>query len=276
MLLRTTTTLAFAAALAAPAFAQQAGERQQEMSQQARECVGQLERIDQRLGELGYGRVGPDGYGAYGGMYGGAYRDGTPGVAGRAGMVGMSPRADMYTLMRAGYVMARTGHGEGCQAVVQAVTDVADRYHQAMQDGDIDADELRQWRGDYLGQAVSVTELDQRFSVDRITGADVRNLRDEDLGDIENVVLGPDGGVQYVIVSTGGFLGIGDDEVPVPWRSLKVTPAPYQDTFVLDVGEAELERAPRLGDRDWSDLAVGNAGTEFDQYWSQALGQDRG
>ena len=45
--LRTTSTLALGAALATPAFAQQAGGRQQEMSQEARACVGPPERIDQ-------------------------------------------------------------------------------------------------------------------------------------------------------------------------------------------------------------------------------------
>jgi sporulation protein YlmC with PRC-barrel domain len=55
---------------------------------------------------------------------------------------------------------------------------------------------------------------------------DVRNANGDVLGDIENMVI--DLGtaqVRYVIIASGGFLGIGEQTIPVPWTVASVNPA---------------------------------------------------
>lgn len=286
MTTRIALSLAAAALIAAPAVAQgatqsqggQDGNRQEpkQMSQGAQACLEQLQQVDQRLAEYGYGRVGPEGYG----NYGGAYR--TPGDTGAAtgtaeptpGMAGAgrltSPRADMQTLLRAGYIMALQDEAEGCQSVLQTAQDIGNRYQQALKSGDIDREALQEWRGEYLATAVPVSEAKQPMSIEQIVGSDVRNLQDEDLGDVEDVVLGAGGGIQYVLISRGGFLGIGEDRIPVRWEDLRVTADPYRDTLVLDVEESALENAPRVQSADRSGLVTDEARQqEIEQYWQQ-------
>jgi len=41
------------------------------------------------------------------------------------------------------------------------------------------------------------------------------NARGNELGDVEQVVQGPDG-KQYIVVGAGGFLGIGEKHVAIP------------------------------------------------------------
>jgi hypothetical protein len=281
-----------AALLAAPAMAQTTttgnqaqnqGQNQgdREMSQAAQQCLEDLRQVDRQLAEVGYGRVGPEGYGTYGGAYQrrlGTAGTATTGAAGTGAMdVGLtSPRQDMSTLLRAGYIMAMTGHGEECQTVVQTAEQMGDRYRQALEEGDTQ-EAMREWRGEYLGSAIGVAEMEQPLRVDEILGADVRNMEDEDLGDIEDVVLGPDGKVQYVLIERGGFLGMGQEQVAVRWQDLKATPSPYRDTLILDVSEQTLEQAPTVEE----DARTGLLDDEerrrsIDSFWDESLGERRG
>jgi sporulation protein YlmC with PRC-barrel domain len=79
--------------------------------------------------------------------------------------------------------------------------------------------------------------------IDNVLGADVRNLRDEDLGDIQDVILDQEGDLAYVLVGRGGFFGMGQDLVPVRWQDLRAVPD--ADTFVLDIEEPSLRRSCR-------------------------------
>ncbi|MEX2631713.1 MAG: PRC-barrel domain-containing protein [Tistlia sp.] len=250
----------------------------QEMSETAQRCLEDLRQVDQRLAESGYGRVGPEGYGTYGG----AYRERPAGTAagdaaGTASMGGLtSPRQDMQTLLRAGYIMAITGHGEGCQTVVQTAQDMGDRYTRALEEGDRQ-EALRQWRNEYLGSAIGVAELDRPMRIDEIIGADVRNLQDERLGEIEDVVLGANGEIDYVLLERGGFLGLGTEEVAVRWQDLKVTPSPYRDTLILDVREDVLENAPTVDDETRLGLGQDEQHRrDIDGFWEQTFGEKRG
>ena len=78
-----------------------------------------------------------------------------------------------------------------------------------------------------------------------LVGSDFRNLQDQALGEIEDVVLdGSNARISYLLVSTGGFLGFGGDLVAVPVDLVRATP--NLDTLVLDVAQSDLERAPEL------------------------------
>lgn len=99
----------------------------------------------------------------------------------------------------------------------------------------------------------------------KVIGTSVKNLADENLGKIEDIVFDPqEGTVNYAVLSFGGFLGVGDKWFAIPWGSFKVK---YEnDTkdkfhFVLDVDKERLKNAPgfdksrfpNLGDPNWAD-----------------------
>ncbi len=58
------------------------------------------------------------------------------------------------------------------------------------------------------------------YSMARAIGADVRDQQDESVGEIHDVIIGADGRVEQVVVSTGGLLGVADTLVAIPFGSL--------------------------------------------------------
>lgn len=55
-----------------------------------------------------------------------------------------------------------------------------------------------------------------------LIGADVKNAQNETIGEIESVHLDQSGTVSNVIVSVGGFLGLGSRDVALSWNDLQV------------------------------------------------------
>jgi sporulation protein YlmC with PRC-barrel domain len=65
-------------------------------------------------------------------------------------------------------------------------------------------------------------------------GDDVLNRQEKKLGTIEEIMLDvPTGRIAYAVLSSGGFLGIGDKLFAIPWRSLTLDPE--NKCFVVDV-----------------------------------------
>jgi sporulation protein YlmC with PRC-barrel domain len=85
----------------------------------------------------------------------------------------------------------------------------------------------------------------------RIIGSEIRTKTGEKIGDIRDLVLDNAGRVRLAIVSTGGFLGLGDTLHAVPWDAMTLGP---KDDRILDVDKARLEQAPHFTSRTWPDL----------------------
>jgi hypothetical protein len=71
-------------------------------------------------------------------------------------------------------------------------------------------------------EVIMVTEKKHDLiASDRIEGTAVKRPTGDKIGRIERLMLDKvSGKVAYAILSFGGFLGIGDKHVPVPWTSL--------------------------------------------------------
>ena len=113
------------------------------------------------------------------------------------------------------------------------------------------------------------------MSASTVTGDTVRNMKGEDLGRIEEVMFDLDTGcIAYAVLSTGGFLGMGERLFAVPWNALSVDLE--QREFILDVDRARLDKAPafdednwpRMGDRQWAETVHGFYGSR--PYWESA------
>jgi sporulation protein YlmC with PRC-barrel domain len=78
-----------------------------------------------------------------------------------------------------------------------------------------------------------------------IIGKDVKNDKGEEFGTVDDIII-IDGQAQYLILSHGGLLGIGEKLVPVPFQRADVT----EDAVVLrNVDKQLLEKAPNI-DKD--------------------------
>jgi hypothetical protein len=260
-----TNFLATSAAVVALYFPVSAVAQQQEQ-QVAQECLQTLQTFNQELTETGYGLAGPRGYGV-----GAPAADPTTAPPYYGG-VPTTPRGEIRALMDAALVLARNGNEDGCQTVVAEMRELYEQRRQQIAEGEpIPAEEVTAWRAQWLQAAVPVSEMEGSINLDQIIGSDVRSMQDEDLGDVEDIVLGADGGIEYVLVSHGGFLGMGGELVPVRWQDLRITPDPYRDTLVLPVQEAALENAPSV-DGDVSEAVTSEEWRQqIDSYWEQAV-----
>jgi hypothetical protein len=90
---------------------------------------------------------------------------------------------------------------------------------------------------------------------DRVEGTVVRRLNGDKIGTIQRVMIDKiSGNVAYAVLSFGGFLGVGEKHLPIPWAKLKYDPT--QQAYVVAISEDELAKAPSYAaDKqfDWGD-----------------------
>jgi sporulation protein YlmC with PRC-barrel domain len=80
-----------------------------------------------------------------------------------------------------------------------------------------------------------------------LIGTQVYNGENQSLGEINDVLLAADGQLKTVVIGVGGFLGIAERDVGVPWEALGVSRDENQDLVLrLDVSREQLENAPEF------------------------------
>jgi sporulation protein YlmC with PRC-barrel domain len=100
-----------------------------------------------------------------------------------------------------------------------------------------------------------MTTLDGLMRVSGLTDFNVMNAQDEELGQVEEWIVDVQQGMlEYGVVDFGGFLGIAENSVAVPWEQFNVSAlsgATADASLALDVNEDTLENAPQLNMSDW-------------------------
>jgi sporulation protein YlmC with PRC-barrel domain len=82
-----------------------------------------------------------------------------------------------------------------------------------------------------------------------LDGASVKTPKGEKLGDIEEIAIDTNGRVCYVALSVGGFLGMGESHVAVPWDALKFSLEGEKGdkrVITFDTTKKQLEQAPKF------------------------------
>ena len=73
-----------------------------------------------------------------------------------------------------------------------------------------------------------------------ILGKKVQNSGGETLGSVDNLVISPeDGQITHVVLSVGGFLGVGEKKVAVDWNRVHLA----GDRLTVDMTRQELQQA---------------------------------
>ena len=90
---------------------------------------------------------------------------------------------------------------------------------------------------------------DPLIAADRVTGTAVYNRAGEKLGTVDNIMIDKiSGKAVYGIMSFGGFLGIGENQYPLPWSQL--TYDKRLGGYVVDLDKRVLEGAPSYARTD--------------------------
>ena len=115
-------------------------------------------------------------------------------------------------------------------------------------------------------RGLAVEETARLIASDKVEGTAVYDRNGNSLGRVHHLMIDKvSGQVAYVVASFGGFLGIGENLLPLPWKAL--TYDTRLGGYVVDTDRNRLERAPRYMPNelpDWSDRSYTD---EIDQYW---------
>jgi sporulation protein YlmC with PRC-barrel domain len=102
----------------------------------------------------------------------------------------------------------------------------------------------------------------------------VKSPQGGDLGKIEEVMIDMEAGrVAYAVLSFGGFLGLGNKWVPVPWDAVALRPD--EKALLLNIDKDKLQKAPNfegttlpeLANRQWG--AVIHTYYGYPPYWEK-------
>lgn len=117
------------------------------------------------------------------------------------------------------------------------------------------------------------TPTDKLISSERVEGTTVYAPSGDKIGQIEHLMIGRASGmVRYAIMTFGGFLGVGEDQYPLPWNAFRYDTS--LGGYVTNVTEEQLRNAPEfseasLADREWETRLHKNYGST--PYWEDAL-----
>ncbi len=109
--------------------------------------------------------------------------------------------------------------------------------------------------GTKAAQSASTTaRLGTVLRANQVIGMHVQNRQEEKLGSVDNLMVNLEHGrVAQVILSSGGFLGIGDELSAVPPAAFEYDP--NKKLLLLDATKATLGSAPHFKKSEWPDVS---------------------
>jgi hypothetical protein len=117
---------------------------------------------------------------------------------------------------------------------------------------------------------IEVQDEAQFLAEDEVIGKDVVNMTDEEVGTISDLVMDQDQKLVGVVLSVGGFLGIGDKWVAIPVDQIEFPTAEEPARLLAAVTEEQLKNAP-----DFMTLAEVEAEKAAEQAQEQAMQQQQ-
>lgn len=82
---------------------------------------------------------------------------------------------------------------------------------------------------------------------DELIGQSVKHRESgEEIGQIQDLVIGKDGNIAGVVLSTGSFLGLGGQRVGLAWDQLQQSQEGNESVFYVDMDEETLRNAPEF------------------------------
>jgi sporulation protein YlmC with PRC-barrel domain len=101
----------------------------------------------------------------------------------------------------------------------------------------------------------SHTDLDEIRKVSSLLKSEVLNRAIEKIASVSDLILLPDGKIQYAILGVGGVVGIGTKYTAIPWNRLEVKHPHGKWAVNLDMTRDRLDQAPMLQDDNYRELA---------------------
>jgi len=106
--------------------------------------------------------------------------------------------------------------------------------------------EPRNSAAEAIAEKMAASGVEGGISANKLINENVKNAANEEIGDINDVLIGADGKVAAVIVGVGGFLGLGEKDVALPFDQLSFAKDADGNIAVSTaMTKAALEAAPQ-------------------------------
>ncbi|MFP3554403.1 PRC-barrel domain-containing protein [Paraburkholderia sp. SIMBA_049] len=106
------------------------------------------------------------------------------------------------------------------------------------------------------------------MAADTLDGDKVLSADGDDIGKIKDIMLDVRSGrIAYAVLSSGGFLGIGDKLLAIPWSALTLDVD--RECFRLDMPTESVKNAPGFDKDHWPSMADSTWATSIHQYYGR-------
>jgi sporulation protein YlmC with PRC-barrel domain len=228
----------------------------------AESCLSDLRAFD--------GKMEKDGYWPSGGGFGYGPMDGDP-AGSTTDYRDVRPGYELRTLIASANILAQRGEQQLCEGELSTIRDIYGIYIADMRGNGMPEVDGQNTQQKQIAAAQPVTARTNAFRSDQLLGTDVRNAKNETLGSVHDLLMSPStGAIAYLVIGRGGFFGIDEKYVPVPWGDFKATQ--NMSLLVLDIPKSAMDDAPQATDAQFA------APGKFDQesqkvnaYWKAQL-----
>jgi sporulation protein YlmC with PRC-barrel domain len=108
----------------------------------------------------------------------------------------------------------------------------------------------------------------QLMTADDLGGAKIQNRQGEEIGSVDKVVLDSQNGqIAYVVVTSGGFWGVGGEKAVIPWKAVQLQQEQDEPVLMVDVTKDQLKNAPQ---GDIEEITDRRQAEEIHQYYGVA------
>jgi len=122
-----------------------------------------------------------------------------------------------------------------------------------------------------------VTPYEGLLLATKVAGSQIKNLQNDDIGTIDDLIFNPDTGrVRFAVLNVGGVLGAGGTKVVVPWGAIGlVKNAPGEaPSYVIDAPKDKLANAPKFDPNKLTDLYARAAAQPIFDYFGIVFFED--
>jgi sporulation protein YlmC with PRC-barrel domain len=117
------------------------------------------------------------------------------------------------------------------------------------------------------------------YRLSNLLDFNIQNQNGDELGDVESVIVSRDSGqIHYVVVAAGGFLGLGEQLILVPYDAFSLADIDLVDAdvandrvLVLNVEDSILAEAPTFDVNALPDLSIADWDADYRAYWADHL-----
>jgi len=101
-----------------------------------------------------------------------------------------------------------------------------------------------------------------------LDGDKILSTDGDEVGKVKDIMLDVQSGrIAYVVMSSGGFLGIGDKLMAIPWSALTLDTT--RKCFLLALSSERVRNAPGFDKQHWPSMADATWATSIHQYYGR-------